>query len=444
MSLPLRLGYISQAVLQCSIGFYRRRQSKDLGTEQRITSFTPSKKKKLDTACGMGQKMPSLGVICLALCAMQVISFPVSSPASEDDSKVMKCIVEVISDTLSKPSPIPISQDCLETLRGDERIISILRHQNLLKELQELATQEKLDEIPPGTHKSSLGDTSSESTESKRQPEEEEKAGSEQEAPEKSQEDTSTEELESNDIEKREEATGDEEIDNHITDTINDEDLPRETEDNTSHNSKETETESLTVSSESIERQEDAKENPKQDSNESKEEEDDTQRDDKENDSDKDETTLEAENGNEDGKSEAEATQEGGNSHHRETKSYEETSSNELEDSKRFNKMDELAKQLTSKKWVEENSSEEAAHQTEGTKYDAGSKESDGQRPWKHSREDSSERENQIANKRDAEEKKEEEGSANRKTEDQELESLAAIEAELESVAHKLHELRRV
>ncbi|CAH2327710.1 chromogranin-A isoform X1 [Pelobates cultripes] len=421
----------------------------------------------------MGQKMPSLGVICLALCAMQVISFPVSSPASEDDSKVMKCIVEVISDTLSKPSPIPISQDCLETLRGDERIISILRHQNLLKELQELATQgatervqkksfeeelsgvlarqnnkpilsEKLDEIPPGTHKSSLGDTSSESTESKRQPEEEEKAGSEQEAPEKSQEDTSTEELESNDIEKREEATGDEEIDNHITDTINDEDLPRETEDNTSHNSKETETESLTVSSESIERQEDAKENPKQDSNESKEEEDDTQRDDKENDSDKDETTLEAENGNEDGKSEAEATQEGGNSHHRETKSYEETSSNELEDSKRFNKMDELAKQLTSKKWVEENSSEEAAHQTEGTKYDAGSKESDGQRPWKHSREDSSERENQIANKRDAEEKKEEEGSANRKTEDQELESLAAIEAELESVAHKLHELRRV
>lgn len=30
----------------------------------------------------------------------------------------MKCIVEVISDTLSKPSPMPVSQECFETLRG--------------------------------------------------------------------------------------------------------------------------------------------------------------------------------------------------------------------------------------------------------------------------------------------------------------------------------------
>ncbi|KAF0873351.1 GOGA5 protein, partial [Crocuta crocuta] len=56
-------------------------------------------------------------------------------------SQVMKCIVEVISDTLSKPSPMPVSQECFETLRGDERILSILRHQNLLKELQDLALQ---------------------------------------------------------------------------------------------------------------------------------------------------------------------------------------------------------------------------------------------------------------------------------------------------------------
>ena len=33
-------------------------------------------------------------------------------------SQVMKCIVEVISDTLSKPSPMPVSQECFETLRG--------------------------------------------------------------------------------------------------------------------------------------------------------------------------------------------------------------------------------------------------------------------------------------------------------------------------------------
>ncbi|NXS15019.1 CMGA protein, partial [Neodrepanis coruscans] len=62
--------------------------------------------------------------------------------------QVMKCIVEVISDTLSKPNPLPISEECLETLRGDERIISILRHQNLLKELQEIAAQEEIVAFP--------------------------------------------------------------------------------------------------------------------------------------------------------------------------------------------------------------------------------------------------------------------------------------------------------
>lgn len=41
------------------------------------------------------------------------------------------------------------------------------------------------------------------------------------------------------------------------------------------------------------------------------------------------------------------------------------------------------------------------------------------------------------------EEKKEEEGSANRRPEDQELESLSAIEAELEKVAHQLQALRQ-
>lgn len=420
--------------------------------------------------------MPFLGVIYLGLCAMQVISFPLTSPASEDDSKVMKCIVEVISDTLSKPSPIPISQNCLETLRGDERIISILRHQNLLKELQELATQgaterlqkkaasfedelsgvlerqnnkpvlsDKSEGIPPGSHESSFGEPSSESTGSKRKPEEDEKAGYQREH---SREDNSAEELESNDIEKREEAPEGDETDNHITDNINDADLPRETEDNTSHNSREQEAESQKESSEADEKRIEGKENPEQSSE--TEEEDDTQRDDnsqkfsQDHESDKREVDAEAESSKEERKPEVETTQEGGNSHHQETKSDEETTSNELEDSKRFNKMDELAKQLTSKKWVEENSSEEAPHQSAERKYDAASEETDSRQQWKQSRDDGNEKESQIAKRPDQEERKEEEGSANRKTEDQELESLAAIEAELESVAHKLHELRRV
>ncbi|XP_045398480.1 chromogranin-A [Lemur catta] len=71
----------------------------------------------------------------------EVTALPVNSPLNKGDTEVMKCIVEVISDTLSKPSPMPVSQECFETLRGDERILSILRHQNLLKELQDLALQ---------------------------------------------------------------------------------------------------------------------------------------------------------------------------------------------------------------------------------------------------------------------------------------------------------------
>ncbi|XP_036847815.2 chromogranin-A isoform X2 [Manis javanica] len=85
--------------------------------------------------------MRRAGVLALLLCAGQVIALPVNSPMNKGDTEVMKCIVEVISDTLSKPSPMPVSQECFETLRGDERILSILRHQNLLKELQDLALQ---------------------------------------------------------------------------------------------------------------------------------------------------------------------------------------------------------------------------------------------------------------------------------------------------------------
>ncbi|XP_007454782.1 PREDICTED: chromogranin-A isoform X1 [Lipotes vexillifer] len=85
--------------------------------------------------------MRSAAVLALLLCAGQVIALPVNSPMNKGDTEVMKCIVEVISDTLSKPSPMPVSQECFETLRGDERILSILRHQNLLKELQDLALQ---------------------------------------------------------------------------------------------------------------------------------------------------------------------------------------------------------------------------------------------------------------------------------------------------------------
>ncbi|XP_054989200.1 chromogranin-A isoform X2 [Sorex araneus] len=93
--------------------------------------------------------MRSTALLALLLCAGQVIALPVNSPMNKGDTEVMKCIVEVISDTLSKPSPVPVSQECSETLRGDERILSILRHQNLLKELQDLALQGGTAAAPP-------------------------------------------------------------------------------------------------------------------------------------------------------------------------------------------------------------------------------------------------------------------------------------------------------
>uniref|UniRef100_A0A8C5T4L6 Chromogranin-A n=1 Tax=Malurus cyaneus samueli TaxID=2593467 RepID=A0A8C5T4L6_9PASS len=240
-------------------------------------------------------------------------------------STVMKCIVEVISDTLSKPNPLPISEECLETLRGDERIISILRHQNLLKELQEIAAQGANERTQQQKKNSGFEDELSEV------------------------------------LEKQSRAL------RGGRHRLEDEEMQGE---------------------EDTFRPRDAK-----------------------------------------------------------SDEMEEESSREWEDTKRWNKMDELAKQLTSKKRMEENDSEEDPDRSmkktfRSRKYAFSSPEEDVRRSWKrHSKEDSSEGGFPLAPM--PEEKKDEEGSANRRTEDQELESLAAIEAELERVAHKLHELRR-
>ncbi|KAJ8356299.1 hypothetical protein SKAU_G00190930 [Synaphobranchus kaupii] len=86
--------------------------------------------------------MITRGCFFLALMVNYVLSLPVSSRHIEkEDAKVMKCIVEVIADALSKPDPIPVSQNCLDSLRTDDRLISILRRQNFLKELQEISIQ---------------------------------------------------------------------------------------------------------------------------------------------------------------------------------------------------------------------------------------------------------------------------------------------------------------
>ncbi|NXX23188.1 CMGA protein, partial [Podargus strigoides] len=435
---------------------------------------------------------------------------------------VMKCIVEVISDTLSKPNPLPISEECLETLRGDERIISILRHQNLLKELQEIAAQGWSVIFPyfllldTGANErtqqqkknSGFEDELSEVLESqndKNKQREEQPTGSlavstaqkirrnedsreegknSLEAREPRPRDANPgekedqEEAESNEIGGAEDAQQDEALDNHISKDFSEDERQQqddgEEQPRGPRDSLELEDEgeqSKEVAGERVEREDDggdsaAEEDPTEaerslDLAEEDEEAEQMQGDDSNDDAlgfgkdgrsseeEEEEEHPQALRGRRHRLEDEEMQGEEDTFQPRDTKSeeMEEESSREWEDSKRWNKMDELAKQLTSKKRMEDNDSGEDPDRSmkmafRSRKYDFSSPEEDVRRSWKHhSKEDSSEGGFPLAPM--PEEKKDEEGSANRRTEDQELESLAAIEAELERVAHKLHELRR-
>uniref|UniRef100_A0A8C3SAK5 Chromogranin-A n=1 Tax=Chelydra serpentina TaxID=8475 RepID=A0A8C3SAK5_CHESE len=395
---------------------------------------------------------------------------------------VMKCIVEVISDTLSKPSLLPISQECLETLRGDERIISILRHQNLLKELQELAVQganertwqqkknggfeDELSEILETSFAELVAQRSQQNSEREESKEDEKNNLEERELRlhEAGAEDDkeNAEESDSNEVSEAEELPREDALDNHINDNLREDELAE-------HKLQETEEEQPEETDRSRELQGEKKQISKKGQEESREAEEEALQEGTE-EEDAGRSTLEdeqptkadrilgsAEDETEETPRESgmhqledEAMQAEDTVHPRDVKSEEveeEPPSREWEDSKRWNKMDELAKQLTSKKRMEENDSSEDPDRSmkmsfRSHKYDFHNPEEDMRRSWKHhTKEDSSEAGFPLAAM--PEEKKDEEGSANRRTEDQELESLAAIEAELEKVAHKLHELRR-
>ncbi|XP_051265508.1 chromogranin-A [Dicentrarchus labrax] len=82
------------------------------------------------------------GLLIVTVLSSCVLSLPLTpSQLENEDVKVMKCIVEALGDVLSRPHPVPVSQECLVTLKTDDRLVSILRHHNFLKELQEIAVQ---------------------------------------------------------------------------------------------------------------------------------------------------------------------------------------------------------------------------------------------------------------------------------------------------------------
>ncbi|KAM9014493.1 chromogranin-A isoform 1-T1 [Ara ararauna] len=459
------------------------------------------------------------GLLAVLLLAVPAVSLPVKNDMNKGDTKVMKCIVEVISDTLSKPNPLPISAECLETLRGDERIISILRHQNLLKELQEIAAQGANERTQQQKKNSGFEDELSEVLESQNKnkqrdaagerPREEQPTGSlselaaqkPQQNEDSREEENSLEERESrprdanpgekeyqeqaksNEIREAGDVQRDEALDNHISKGFNEdeqqqqedeEEQPRdprdslELEDEEEQPSRKDQEQSKEAAGEHGEREDDRGDDaPEEDPTEEErsldlaEEEEEMQGDDNNNDAlgfGKDERSSEEEEEEEEERPRAlrggrHRLQDEGMQGEEDTFQPRDAKSEEMEeeweDSKRWNKMDELAKQLTSKKRMEENDSGEDADRSmkmafRSRKYDFSSPEEHVRRSWKHhSKEDSSEGGFPLAPM--PEEKKDEEGSANRRTEvgDQELESLAAIEAELERVAHKLHELRR-
>ncbi|XP_062857507.1 chromogranin-A [Trichomycterus rosablanca] len=84
--------------------------------------------------------MRATGCALFLILTKCVFSIPLSpSNMDNEDVKVIKCIVDVLADTLTKPQSIPVSQECMETLRADDRLVSILRHRNFLEELQNIA-----------------------------------------------------------------------------------------------------------------------------------------------------------------------------------------------------------------------------------------------------------------------------------------------------------------
>ncbi|XP_051006673.1 chromogranin-A [Acomys russatus] len=433
--------------------------------------------------------MRSAAVLALLLCAGQVLALPVNSPMTKGDTKVMKCVVEVISDSLSKPSPMPVSPECLETLQGDERILSILRHQNLLKELQDLALQgakERAQQQQPKQQlHSSFEDELSEVFENQR--------------PEAKHGDMAAEAPSRDTVEKREDS---EEVQPEGSEGITEGPGPQafpEQESSVMGNSQSLEKDTITntqppatfPSQEHVDPQAtgDGEKglNAQQPTRKAKQEE-------------KEEKEVREEAGPEgvttaaprphfqtsykeiqkdDGQSESQAVDGGGKAgtsskgkgelehsqqgedgdasmagdpqglfpggksqeleHKQEEEEEEEHLSRDWED-KRWSRMDQLAKELTAEKRLEAEDDPDRSMKLSFRARAYGFRDPGPQlrRGWRPSS-----REDSVEARGDFEEKKEEEGSANRRAEDQELESLSAIEAELEKVAHQLQALRR-
>uniref|UniRef100_W5N685 Chromogranin-A n=1 Tax=Lepisosteus oculatus TaxID=7918 RepID=W5N685_LEPOC len=363
------------------------------------------------------RKMIARGCFLLTLVFHHVLSLPVSSNhVDKEDAKVMKCIVEVIADTLSKPSPIPISQECLDSLRGDERIISILRHQNLLKELQELASQgaseraqqqekgDHLEDQIPAVLEDAL-DKDQSMLDALKKPE--------------SYTEKREAELSENEVEESAESDGESLEGNEVEE-------PKEEE------KREGGPEKLIPASLSLEEE---KATVGTEGKAESEENETEKEDNSEADKDEEGSRTDAATSVPDVHKVKNSLQGEGGDQQEQTEEKRSSEEEEEEEKKRSQGEEE----------------EERSAESSQTSQPKGLLTRDLQRhrhaAQHHSKEDSSREERSRAQETvahsEADERREEEGSASRKAEDQEIESLAAIESELENVAQKLHELRK-
>ncbi|XP_036437831.1 chromogranin-A isoform X3 [Colossoma macropomum] len=348
--------------------------------------------------------MISRGWVVFVVLVKCVFSVPVSTTHMDnEDVQVMKCIVEVLADALSKPRSIPVSQQCLQTLRTDDRLVTVLRHRNFLQELQDIAVEganERTEKrMKDGVDYVSNNSEDSEATTADRSmlvamerpgEEREEKRGEEEER-DRENEEREQKAQEHNEISSQERRNEGEED----SDAMNEEQERKRA-----------------VMKKGANKDEDEKRSSLE------EEEDETA---------------------------------GAGEHSEVKKSAEEEESQEEQETveKRREGPGQLGEEEKAKAGMKHWSrTRQLAHRrAEMGAYDQQeaphhSKEVPGQgegEVWKSPEE----QELQMMARRDPEDRREEEGSASKKTEDAEIESLAAIESELENVAQKLHELRR-
>ncbi|XP_035649847.1 chromogranin-A [Oncorhynchus keta] len=428
--------------------------------------------------------MIASGYFILTILVNRVLSLPVTPTYHEkEDVEVMKCIVEVLADVLSRPHRLAVSQECLNILRTDERLVSILRHRNFLKELQDIAVEganeraqqhvditadhvtkkpqgpQGIDEPADRSMLAALGGPGERSILSQKRGTGGDGEGEGEGEAENSVERDGESSRERNEIirkgeEKKREM--DETPDNRISDAMN----------------KEGKEEGKDV----IEKKE------KEEGDEKEKEEDEEKRASSREDSEEAKTeggnvTLDKK-GAESGEvtdAPEEKSEEKKNGEENEEEVEEKRSALPLQDSaeakkeweeeedevkrevagvNHWSRMSELARSLQTKKRAgEEEKLQEmkslevgGQHEMPHHSKEVVEEEVEEKRKVGEARKSPEVKELQMMARREPQERREgeeEEGSTSRKTEDPEIESLAAIESELESVAQKLHELRR-